>query len=85
MTEQPDAYQRARMAAAYKAIKNGKIDVPLQCAHCHSSSLTRDLIGDDAGPTVTCLACGRRSFERTVHEERRRRIMALIRQGIDLI
>jgi|SRR6516164_3873348 len=76
-------YERARMAAAARAIQDGRIKVPLRCAHCTSASLAEGERDLDGQATLLCLICGQRTYLKTAHAERKRKIMAIIREGLD--
>lgn len=78
--EEASPVQRARMAEAAKALRDGRIKVPMTCATCHSASLIRD---DDASGWE-CLSCGRRTSNVLARQVRLQKMEKIIRDGIDV-
>jgi hypothetical protein len=76
-------YEKARMQAAVDALQDGRIRIPLRCAHCESESLVEGERELDGRKTLLCLSCGQRTYEKTAHDERKRKIIAFIREGLD--
>jgi len=91
--------QKARSLEAARQIQSGEVQIPLACGHCNNQSVIEErqplsvLVSYDPdalnrGSSYTkvlrCLACGRLTSVATAHVLRRQKIVAFIRNGVDI-
>jgi hypothetical protein len=74
--------QKARQIHAARLIAAGEITIPYQCDWCLSASLGEST--EHPNTAVTCLSCGRETSYRTLRQNRKQRIKAVIAEGVDL-
>lgn len=79
-----DPYQRLRSIAAYNAIRDGRIKVPIVCGQCQSPSVMPDEGTDHDPNTLICLKCGAKTKTLAAREVRRRKVKQIVNDGIDI-
>jgi len=77
-------WQRLRSLEAIKALKDGRIKVPVTCGWCQSESIERTMTEiKPFEPAFRCLACGRLTTVVTAKTLRKQKLRAIIAEGVD--
>ncbi len=73
-----EAMRQARSREAAARLKDGRIKVPLACQFCQGS------VRPAGEVSLECFSCGRLTGVETAHRIRRQKMVAIIRDGVDV-
>lgn len=77
-------WQRLRSLEAIKALREGRITVPLTCGWCQSETIERTMTElKPFKPAFRCITCGRLTTVVRAKKLRQQKLRAIIAEGID--